>query len=151
MAPSPSSSISPSPSPAAPNYPDSAAIDMITAQFAPQIADLIAGDDLDCGAACYIASTGLVQLCDATSADAKGSFHGMPGRSVKEGQPVTLFGPGTRFLYDIGAPFFVGEQLFLDATPGGLTSAPQTGDSKGVAIAVSTTDIVITNYKLKGG
>jgi hypothetical protein len=129
-----------------------ASIDMMSAQYAPQIADLIAGDDLEPGDFCYIASTGLVELCDATAADELGSFHGCPGRAVKEGEPVTLFGPGTRFLYDLAAGLTPGMQLFLDVLgTGSLIDTAQTGDSTGVAVALTTTDIQITNYKLIGG
>lgn len=130
----------------------SASADPMTAQWAPQIADLVAGDDLAIGACCYIDSAGLVQLCDATAADVKGSFHGCPGRTVLTGQPVTLFGPGTRFLYDSAAGLTKGAQLFLDVLgTGSLIDTAQTGDSTGVAVALNTTDIMITNYKLIGG
>lgn len=129
-----------------------ASIDTMTAMKAPQISGLIAGADLAAGAACYIASTGLVELCDATAADALASFHGMVARDTKEGQPCTLFGPGARFLYDSAGGLTPGMQLFLDVLgTGSLIDTAQTGDSTGVAVAITATDIIVTNYKLIGG
>ena len=129
-----------------------ASVDPMTAMFAPQIADLKAGADLPLGACCYIDNAGLAQLCDATAADEKGSFHGITGRSVKSGQPVTLLGPGTRLQYDEAAGLTPGAQLFLDVLgTGSLNDTAQTGDSTGVAVALTTTDIMITEYKLIGG
>lgn len=129
-----------------------ASLDPMSAMYAPQIADLVAGADLAIGDCCYIASTGLVELCDATAADEKGSFHGVPGRAVKEGEPVTLFGPGTRLLYDSAGGLTPGMQLFLDVLgTGSLIDTAQTGDSTGVAVALTAYDIMITNYKEIGG
>ena len=129
-----------------------ASVDPMTAQYAPQIADLKAGSDLPLGACCYIDINGLAQLCDATAADEKGSFHGVTGRSVKSGEPVTLLGPGTRLLYDAAAGLTPGMQLFLDVLgTGSLIDTAQTGDTTGVAVALTTTDIMITNFKEIGG
>ena len=134
-------------------FPSGASMEPVTAQIAPQIADLKAGTALPLGAACYIDGAGLAQLCDATAADVKGAFVGMPGRAVQAGEPVTLLGPGTRLLYDATGlqGLVAGMQLFLNTTPGGLQDTAATGDTTGVAVALNIYDIVISKFKLIGG
>jgi hypothetical protein len=121
----------------------SAGPDISTAQFAPQIPDLVAGQDLNVVAPCYIKQAdGKVYMCDATAADEKAVLAGFTPRAVKSGQPVTLFGLGTRFRYASGMT--PGVKLYLGATAGRLDTAATTGDAVGVAQAVTATDIRVT-------
>lgn len=121
-----------------------ASLDVSTAQFAPQIPDLVAGEALDAAAPCYIkAADGKVYMCNAAAADEKAVLAGFTARAVAAGQPVTLFGLGTRFHYaDSGLT--PGQKLYLAATAGRLDTAATVGDGVGVAQAVTATDIRVT-------
>jgi hypothetical protein len=81
-----------------------ASMDGSTGQFAPQIPDGIAGEDiLGPGTPCYIkAADGLIYMCNGTAADEKAVLAGFAARAAKAGQVVTLFGLGTRFRYGSG-------------------------------------------------
>lgn len=119
-----------------------ASIDASTAQFAPQIPDLVAGEDLDVAAPCYIKSSdGKVYMSNATSANEAAECVGFTPRAVKAGQPVTLFGIGTRFKY--GSGLTPGDVYYIATTAGRLDTSATTGDTMGVAYAVTSTDIVV--------
>jgi hypothetical protein len=120
-----------------------ASYDASTAMYAPQITGLKAGENLDVAAPCYIKSSdGLVYMSNATSANEAAEFVGFSSRAAQSGKPVTLFGLGTRFQY--GSSLTPGDVYYIGATAGRLDTAATTGDSMGVAIAITSTDIVIT-------
>ena len=119
-----------------------ASVDGSTAAVAPQISGLIAGEDIDVAAPCYINSDGKVYMADATAADAKAVLAGFAPRAAKNGQPVTLYGAGTRFRY--GSSLTPGAKLYLGATKGRLDDGPTTGDAAGVAQVITATDIRVT-------
>jgi hypothetical protein len=121
-------------------------LDLSTAQIAPQITGLIAGEDLAANDFCRIHTDGKVYRSNATAADLQARFHGVSGRDYKAGEPVTLFGPGTRLQYSTG--LVVGTRLFLGATAGRLDTAATTGDAIGVAFVVSEKDIVVARYAI---
>lgn len=126
-----------------------ASIDTSSALYAPQIAGLYAGEDLDVAAPCYIkAGDGKVYMSNATAANEAAKCMGFTPRAVKTGQPVTLFGVGARFKYGtgltIGAPYYVG------ATAGRLDTAQTVGDGIGVAYAVTATDIIVVRIMPSG-
>jgi hypothetical protein len=109
---------------------------------APQITGLIAGADIDIASPCYLNSTdGLVYMTDATSANEAAEVMGFAPRAVKLGEPVTLFGIGTRFYYASGLT--PGNILYAGATAGRLDTGATTGDAVGVAVCVSATDIIV--------
>lgn len=119
-----------------------AGIDASTAMYAPQITGLLAGQDLDVAAPCYIkTSDGKVYMTDATAANEAAECVGFTPRAVKSGEPVTLFGAGARFQY--GTSLTPGNVLYLGATAGRLDSAATVGDSMGAAMVVDATDIVV--------
>jgi hypothetical protein len=119
-----------------------ASLDVSTARNAPQITGLSAGEDLDACAPCYIKSSdGKAYMCDATADNEAAEFAGFAPRAVLSGEPVTLFGLGTRMRY--GSGLTPGDIYYVGATAGRLDTAQQVGDSVGVAMAVSDTDIVI--------
>ena len=121
-----------------------AQMDVSTGQFAPPITGLMAGEDLDAAAPCYITSAdGKVWMCDATAANEAAEVVGFTPRAVKAGQPVTLFGKGTRFSY--GSGLTPGDIYYLGATAGRLDTVAQVGDAFGVAQAINSTDIRIIN------
>jgi hypothetical protein len=116
-------------------------IDPVTAQFAPQISGLNAGEALKAGAFCFVASDGDVEETDIASGS---STLGVTARQVNSGEPVTLFGVGTR-IGRFSAGMTPGTLLFLSATdPGSLEDAATACDKKGSALVVSATDIVVT-------
>jgi hypothetical protein len=116
--------------------------DTSTAMFAPQISgELFAGEDLDIAAACRIHTDGKVYMSDGSAADAEAKVDGFTPDAYKSGQPVTLYGPGTRFGY--GTDLTPGANYYLAATDGRLDTAATTGGTVVIARAVNTTDIVI--------
>lgn len=118
-----------------------ASIDASTAQFAPQITGLIAGEDLDVVAPCYIKSSdGKVYMSNATAANEAAEVAGFTPRAVKAGQPVTLFGKGTRFRY-AASGLTPGDVYYIAATAGRLDTAATVGDAVGAAQALTATDI----------
>ena len=120
-----------------------AGIDISSAQFAPQIPDLIAAEDLAIAAPCHIlAADGKVYLSTATAADADAALDGFAARAAKAGEPITLFGIGARFQY--GSGLTPGATLYMGATDGRLDDAATTGDAAGVAKVINATDIRVT-------
>lgn len=119
-----------------------ASMDVSTGMLAPQLTGLIAGEALDVVAPCYIkTSDGKVYMSNGTSANEAAEVVGFTPRAVGIGQPVTLFGVGSRFSYGTGLT--VGNILYVGATAGRLDTASTTGDAFGVAKIVTATDIVI--------
>lgn len=117
-----------------------ASMDVSTGQFAPQITGLLAGEDLAVAAPCYIKSSdGKVYEANGTSANEAAEVAGFTPRAVKSGQPVTLFGKGTRFHY--GSSLTPGDIYYLGATAGRVDTAATTGDAFGVLQAITATDV----------
>lgn len=119
--------------------------DVSQLQTAPQISgDLFAGEDLDPVAPCYIrASDGLVFMSNGTAANEAAKFDGFTNRAVKSGQPVTLYGLGSRFRY--GSGLTVGADLFVGATAGRLDNGATTGGVRAIArVLYGGTDIRVT-------
>lgn len=117
--------------------------------------ELYAGEDLDAVSPCYIkASDGKVYMSDGAASNEAAKFHGFVPRACLEGEPVTLFGAGTRFKYSSGLTpgatlYIAAADVYTDA--GNLDTAATTGDSKGTAFAVSGTDIVVCRSDPKNG
>jgi hypothetical protein len=119
-----------------------ASIDTSTAMYAPQIAGLLAGEDLSPVAPCYVkAADGKVYQANGTAANEAAKCYGFTARTVKAGEPVTLFGAGTRYRYGTGLS--IGTVYYVGATAGRLDNAATVGDAVGVAVALTATDIVI--------
>ena len=117
--------------------------------------NLYAGEDLGAVAPCYIkASDGKVYMSDGASSNEAAKFHGFTARETLAGEPVTLFGAGTRFKFSSGMTpgatlYIAASDVYTDA--GNLDTAATTGDSKGTAFAVSATDIVVCRTDPKNG
>lgn len=117
-----------------------ASMDASTGMFAPQITGLIAGENLDVAAPCYIKSSdGKVYMSNGTAANEAAEIVGFTPRAAKAGQAITLFGKGARFGY--GSGLTPGDKLFIGATAGRLDTAATTGDAVGVAQVITATDI----------
>lgn len=118
----------------------SASMDSSTGMFAPQITGLIAGEDIDPAAPCYIKSAdGLVYMSNGTAANEAAEVIGFSPRGAKAGQPITVFGKGARFHY--GSGLTPGDKYYIDTAAGRLNDAATTGDAVGVAQAITDTDI----------
>lgn len=120
-----------------------ASLDASTGMFAPQITGLMAGENLDIVAPCYIkAADGKVYMSNGTAANEAAKFHGFTPRATLAGQPVTLYALGARFGY--GSGLTPGAKYYIGATAGRLDTAATTGDAVGVAFAVTDKDIIVT-------
>lgn len=118
-------------------------VDVITAQFAPQITGLYAGEAIEPCAPCYIKEEdGKVYMWDDAYVGAV--FAGICPRLAAAEQPVTLLGLGTRFGY--GSGLLPGRVLYLvgsEGDHGKYDDAPTAGDPNGVLMCIDTTDVVI--------
>jgi hypothetical protein len=120
-----------------------ASMDASTAMYASQITGLVAGEALDVAAPCYLKTAdGKVYMSNGTAANEAAEIIGFSPRAVAIGEPVTLFGLGTRFRYGTGLS--PGDKYYIGATAGRLDAAATTGDTIGVAQALSATDIRVT-------
>lgn len=111
-------------------------VDTRTAMYAQQNTGLVAAEDIGAGHAVRI-GTGF-KVYKAKAGDAR--FDGIAPKDAKAGQPVTIFGIGTRFhaTEDTLTPVL----YYLSATAG-LFSDTATGSGKAVARAVSPHDLEI--------
>lgn len=122
----------------------SASVDTSSALYAPQIAGLVAGEDLnDACAACRVGSDGKVYQSNGTAADANAKVDGFNAQAAKKGQGVTLFGRGLRMRY--GSGLTPGALYYLAATSGRLDTAATVGGTVALAKAITTTDVVVVN------
>jgi hypothetical protein len=125
-----------------------AGLDASSGMYAPQISDgLVAGEDIGSSSQaitpCYIkASDGKVYMTNATAAGEAARLAGFAARYAKTGEPITLFGIGTKFEYSTGLT--PGAIFYLAATAGRLDTAATTGDAVGVAQAITATLIRVT-------
>ena len=127
--------------------PNGVYMDASTGMFAPQITGLKAGEAILAGAPCYVkAADGLVYNSNGTAANEAAKFDGFTPRAAAVGQPVTLFGVGSRFHYTAAGGLTPGANLYVDTVAGGLNTAATTGGVNPVARAIDDTDIrVIRN------
>lgn len=121
-----------------------ASMDTSTGMFARQTTgNLYAGEALDVAAACYIkASDGKVYMSNGTAANEAAKFDGFTPRACAIGEPVTLFGVGTRFRY--GSGLTIGTDLFVAATAGRLDTVATVGGLRAIARVRTATDIQVT-------
>ena len=118
----------------------SASMDASTGMFAAQLTDLIAGEDLDAVAPCYIkTSDGKIYMSNGTNDDEAAEFVGFTPTAIKAGNPVTLFALGARFKY--GTSLSPGAYFYIGATAGRLDTAATTGGGSKIARVIDDTDI----------
>lgn len=111
-------------------------VDARTAMYAQQNTGLVAAEDIGAGMAVRI-GTGF-KVFKAKAGDAR--FDGIAPKNAKAGQPITIFGIGTRFHATEGT--LTPALYFLSATAG-LFSDTATGAGKPVARAVSVHDLEV--------
>ena len=113
--------------------------------------NLYAGEALDSSVACYIKqSDGLVYMSDAVALAEAANFIGFTPKAYDSGEPVTLFGAGSRLRYSTGMT--PGTLLYISAADaytdiGRLDTLATVGDTLGTAVALNATDILITRTK----
>lgn len=136
---------------AAVTFASDVSIDASTAMYAPQITGLYAGEDLVTGCPCYIKSSdGKVYKSNGTANNEAAEFAGIAPRAAKSGEPVTLYGLGTRFRLSSGS-LTPGDVYYIATTAGGYDTATTTGDTKGTVQAITSTDVVVIRPNSKGG
>jgi hypothetical protein len=112
--------------------------------FADQITGLVAGEAIATAAMpLYIkTSDGKLYLTDGSAADELAEFIGLSARGAEAGDPLTVYGAGSRWRY--GSGLSPGAKLYVSATAGELADAASTGGTTPVGFVINSTDIMIT-------
>lgn len=106
---------------------------------AHEIPDLVAGEALAAGDACYIKSDGKAWKSTGAAANAAAKVDGYAPTAVAAGRHVTLL-EGLDWHY--GSGLTPGTHYFLSGTTaGGLDTAASTGGTAPIAVAMNTTVI----------
>lgn len=105
---------------------------------------MVAGEDIAACEAVYISGANTVSKASSvntitTSGESK--FIGLAPKDYKAGEPMTVFGVGSRFKYSVGMD--AGDYLYVSNTAGKLTDEGNAAD-RPVAIVLNSTDIQIT-------
>ena len=117
-------------------------LDASTGMYALHLAgNLVAGEAIAAGAACYIAADGRVFQSNGTAANAAAKCLGFAPMDYLAGETVSLYGVGARFGYGTG--LVPGTALFVAATAGRLDNVATIGGTVPVAVVVNTTGIMI--------
>lgn len=120
-----------------------ASLDLKSAQHVPYVSALLAGEDLDAVAPCFIGSDGKVYMAVSTQTTISGvaDFVGFTPDTVASGMPTTLFGKGARFNYSTSLT--PGSYLYISATAGSLDTGKVASADTPVAYVISETDIIV--------
>lgn len=105
------------------------------------IRGLKAGEAIEAGDICYIASDGTVKRSDGTAADAKAVGFGIAAGKAPVGEAVTLY---RNVSFHYGAGLTPGAPYYVGATAGRLDTAATTGGTVVVARAIDATRIQFT-------
>jgi len=117
------------------------------ANFEGVIDGLFAGAAMGIGDAAFIDTDGLVYptvgtAFAVTGTYARGKFDGLVMTSKAVGEPVTLFGMGSR-IGAYGSGLTPGKMLYVSTTSGALSDAPSQVNEVPVAKVISATDILV--------
>lgn len=113
-----------------------ASVDASTAQVAMQLSGKVAGEDINAGQPVY-----LKQSDDKIYKFATGKiFIGIAARSAKAGEPLTVFGLGTRFY--VSSTALTGDLYYVNVA-GTIDTAPTTDDTAGAFVRYGTNDLMI--------
>lgn len=113
-----------------------ASVDISTAQFAMQLSGKVAGEDINAGQPVY-----LKQSDDKIYKFATGKiFIGIAARTAKAGEPITVFGLGTRFY--VSSTALTGDLYYVNVA-GAIDTAATTDDTVGAFVRVSANDLMI--------
>jgi len=99
------------------------------------------------GAPCYVTATALTVLPSITTTTSPGlatftAFNGFSVNAVAIGEPVTLFGIGTR-VHIVESGLTIGAYYWCSATAGRISDALVLAGDTPFAYSVSATDIII--------
>lgn len=113
-----------------------ASFDASTTLYAFQVSGKLAGEDVLMGQPVYIK-----QSDDRVYKLAAGQvFVGIAARNAKAGQPVTVYGPGTRFHASDTA---LTANVYYAGAGGVISDAATTDDAQGAFIRVSPNDLMV--------
>jgi hypothetical protein len=113
-----------------------ASFDTSTTMYAFQLSGKVAGEDLLVGQPVY-----LKQSDDKIWKFAAGQvLVGIAARNAKAGQPVTVYGPGTRFHASDTA---LTANVYFAGAGGVIADAATTDDAQGAFIRVSANDLMV--------
>lgn len=113
-----------------------ASVDGSTAQVAMQLSGKVAGEDINAGQPVY-----LKQSDDKIYKFATGKiFIGIAARTAKAGEPLTVFGLGTRFYASSTA--LTGDLYYVNVA-GAIDTAATTDDTVGAFVRVGANDLMI--------
>ncbi len=115
--------------------------DAKTAMRTADVTGLIAGETIAVAAPCIINADGTIRNANGGAA-ATARIAGFSMRDALAGEPLTLKLVGQRFSY--GSGLTPGAKLFVGATAGTLDDVATIGDATGVALVLTTTDIIVT-------
>ena len=101
---------------------------------------LLAGEAIEAGDLCYIASDGTAMRSNGTSANAAAKVVGIAAQAAGDGQAITLY-RNVRFHY--GAGLTPGAQLYAGATAGRIDGAATTGGTAPIGFVVDATRVYI--------
>jgi hypothetical protein len=125
---------------------DSVDFDLNSVRRAPQISGLHAGEDgIKKGMPCRVDANGDIVRSNGTNADVNAQVDGFALRDADQGEPLTLAGEGTRIRYSKAGSLTPPNTLFLAAADGELDNTSTTGDSVGIARAISSEEIIVQN------
>lgn len=127
-----------------------ASLDASTGMLAPQIPDLLAGENIEAVAACHIKADGRVYMSSGAQAGAAPTageteaarFVGFSAKAARAGRPVTMFNAGARFRYATGG-LTPNRKYFIDTAKGRLNDAATTLGTTAIAMAVNASDVVV--------
>jgi len=125
---------------------DAVEFDLNSVRKSSQISGLQAGEDgIKKGMPCRIDSNGEVVRANGTNADVNAQVDGFALRDADQGEPITLAGEGTRIRYSKSGSLTPPNTLFLAAADGELDNTSTTGDSVGIARAITAEEIIVQN------
>lgn len=116
--------------------------------------DMIAGEDLNAGHLVRVSNgdngetAGRIYHCQADdgagspASDHRGRVIGVVPKNYNQGEPVTVFGEGTRVQWG-GGGLPQGDRLYV-GDDGQVNDAAQENDQEGVAVAINSDEFVLT-------
>ena len=102
---------------------------------------MVAGEDISACESVYISGANTVRKASSVNTiSGESKFIGLAPKDYKAGEPMTVFGVGSRFKYSVG--MIAGDYLYVSSTAGKLTDEGNAAD-RPVAIVLNSTDIQI--------
>jgi hypothetical protein len=129
--------------------PADAGMDFSSIIFRSPLSGLVLGENVTRNDPLYLKSAdGKVYRANGVAVAEAANFIGVAPRDGLAGQPLTVFGLGTRIRIAAGGTLSPGSKVFLGAVAGGYDTAAQVGDAVGVGRAVTDTDMIVTRFAM---